>query len=357
MKKVLIYTLYGNVNYGNKLQNYAVQSVLSKNNCDAYTVITRKTKDSVTIKVKKIIKKFVPKYSKMMRSEKKREQNFRIFDRSIQKIRNKDKNITDYDYIIVGSDQVWNSTDSLSIQLVKEVNKIKNKKIVGFSGSIAIPNIDNKYKELYTNHFNKMDYISVREADGYKLIKDLTGREDIETLIDPTMLISTEQWDKVAKKPSQYEQRKPEKYILNYFLGDVNDNRKQEIERIAKENDCKIINLLDKSDSFYTCGPSEFLYLEKHAFLVCTDSFHSSVFAFLYDRPFIVFDREQRNLEKMNSRLDNLINTFQLKNRRFNGKITKENLEHDYTEAYKILEKEREKSKKFLRKALDIEDN
>ena len=57
----------------------------------------------------------------------------------------------------------------------------------------------------------------------------------------------------------------------------------------------------------------------------------------------------------MNSRIDTLIDKFKLKNRRYNGKkITKENLEHNYTEAYKILEEERKKSKDFLEKALDI---
>ena len=36
--------------------------------------------------------------------------------------------------------------------------------------------------------------------------------------------------------------------------------------------------------------------------------------------------------------------------------ITIENLEHDYTEAYEILEKEREKSINFLKNALDIKE-
>ena len=49
------------------------------------------------------------------------------------------------------------------------------------------------------------------------------------------------------------------------------------------------------------------------------------------------------------------VNKFKLDNRKYNGKnITKDNLEHDYTEAYKILENERKKSKNFLEKALDI---
>ena len=112
--------------------------------------------------------------------------------------------------------------------------------------------------------------------------------------------------------------------------------------RIAKENGCEVINVLDKNSPFYQTGPSEFLYLEKNAFLICTDSFHSSVFSILFNRPFIVFNREDIN-KSMNSRIDTLINKFELKNRQFENRITKENLHQDYTKAYEILEKEREK--------------
>ena len=79
-------------------------------------------------------------------------------------------------------------------------------------------------------------------------------------------------------------------------------------------------------------------------------------FEILYNRPFVIFEREDKE-EKMNSRIDTLLSKFKLKNRRYNGSsITKENLEHDYTEAYKILEEERKKSKAFLEKALDIKE-
>ena len=70
------------------------------------------------------------------------------------------------------------------------------------------------------------------------------------------------------------KQLKNDKYILNYFLGELSEQRKNEIERIAKENDCEIINILDKNGPYYETGPSEFLYLEQNAFLICTDSFH-----------------------------------------------------------------------------------
>ena len=131
----------------------------------------------------------------------------------------------------------------------------------------------------------------------------------------------------------------------------MSEKRKKEIERIAKENNCEIINMLDKNSPFYQTGPSEFLYLEKNAFLICTDSFHSSVFAILYNRPFVVFDREDANV-KMNSRLDTLLKKFKLENRWYEDKITEEQLQVDYKESYMILEGERKKAKEFLENAI-----
>ena len=198
--------------------------------------------------------------------------------------------------------------------------------------------------------------MSVREDRGKEIVEELTGRKDAEVLIDPTMLLTREEWDLVAKKPNNLKNNK--KYIFNYFLGNLSSQRKEEIYKIAKEYDCFIINFLDPNDPFYMCGPSEFLYLEKNAFLICTDSFHSSVFAILYDRPFVVFKREQFGMENMGSRLDTLIDKFKLKNRRYNEKnITFENLNHDYSEAYKILSIERKKSDAFLKNALNIKDS
>ena len=171
-------------------------------------------------------------------------------------------------------------------------------------------------------------------------------------LVDPTMLLTAEEWDKVSKKPKML---KNNKYILNYFLGELSEERKKEIERVAKENDCEIVNILDENSPYYECGPSEFLYLEKNAFLICTDSFHSSVFAILYNTPFLVFNREDK-IASMNSRIETLLSKFNLEDRKYKEKITSKDLKANYGEAYKILEQEREKSRKFLEKALKQED-
>lgn len=346
-----------NSNYGNRLQNYAIQEVLRKYNVDTVTIrnisLMNKKKNNIEYilrNVKHLFKKndFLDK--------KEREQYFVEFNKYID-FSKKTFNwfnlnwLNEFDYFITGSDQVWNPKFRLSkFDLLTFTSPEKR---ISFSASIAIDSIPDEYKELFKKEVREYKAISVREEKGKEIVEELTKRRDVELLVDPTMLLSSDEWDKVAKKPKQL---KSEKYILNYFLGELSEKRKKEIQRIADENNCKIINILDENDPFYETGPSEFLYLEKNAFLVCTDSFHSSVFSILYNRPFIVFEREDEQHINMNSRLKTLITKLQLKDREFNESyITDENLNHDYTDAYKILEIERSKSFNFLKNALKIE--
>ena len=262
------------------------------------------------------------------------------------------KKIKDFDYFITGSDQVWNPNFGRLTDF-DLLTFVEPQKRISFSASFGISNFPNEYNNKLKNALIDYKAISVREDAGKKIIENVVGRKDVEVLVDPTMLLTSDEWDKVAKKP---EQLKTDKYILNYFLGELSEERKAEINQIARENNCEVINVLDKKSPFYCTGPSEFLYLEKHAFLICTDSFHSCVFAILYNRNFIVFGRED-NTVSMNSRIDTLLTKFKLETRKYNGRITEKDLVCDYGEAYTILEKERQKADRFLKKALDIKDS
>lgn len=346
-----IITIIDNNNYGNRLQNYALYKVLQRHK-EAQTLNNEPFSNSKKMyflrKLKNI--RFTGTYSE----NKKRKENFMNFNKNVifsSKKINAYSNLSEYEYLVVGSDQVWNPNFG-RLRDVDLLTFADDNKRIAYAASFGANDIPEKLKKKVGKELKKFKAISVREDRGKEIVEELTDRNDIEVLVDPTMLLTPQEWDKVSKKPKML---KNNKYILNYFLGELSPERRKEIERIAKENNCEIINILDKNSPFYECGPSEFLYLEKNAFLICTDSFHSSVFAILYNRPFIIFDRKQKNITSMNSRLETLINKFKLKNRKFKGKITKENLEHDYTEAYKILEEERKKSEKFLKKALDIE--
>lgn len=355
MKKIGLVTIIDNNNYGNRLQNYAVQTIIEKMN---FKVITLKNKECYNDKKKFILRAIKSGIKRKKYVSKERKDCFRKFNDSYIKFSKNNvtafSNISNkYDYFIVGSDQVWNPNFGRlrDVDLLKFANPNQR---IAFSASFGVSKINKEDEDKVTKSLKMFKNISVREDTGKEIVNRLTDRKDIEVLIDPTMLLTTEEWNKIAEKPRQFELLKNKKYILNYFLGELSKKRKEEIQRIAKENDCEIINILSKEDPFYNTGPSEFVYLEKNAFLVCTDSFHSSIFAILYDRPFIVFEREG-NGKGINSRIETLLSKFQLSNRKYNDKsITNENLNHDYIEAYRILEKEREKSINFLRKSLEI---
>lgn len=356
MKSVGIITLCGNSNFGNKLQNYAIIYSLKKMNIKVETIwIENEYKSN-------FIKQELKKYKRFFNDyfiNGKRNKKFIKFNQylNINKkiVYNNDmkKKCNKYDYLLVGSDQVWNPSlfDNNSIFLLEDINVKKS----SISASFGIEQIPKERIKDYQKNLEDFDYISVREDTGKRIVEDLTGRKDVEVLIDPTMLLTDKEWDEISIKPKQLDEQGIKKYILNYFLGNLSEARKKEINRIAKENNCSIINILDKDDPFYRSGPCEFLYLEKNAFLICTDSFHSCVFSILYNKPFIVFEREGSK-NSMSTRIDTLINKFKLKNRKFNNSITKDNLNHDYTDAYAILQKEREKANKFIKKSLEIVD-
>lgn len=356
--RIGIITINDNNNYGNRLQNYATQEFLKKYNLQIETILNNETlniyerkKYRYFLRVIKFILVYIKNIFKNNKNN--RFKKFKEFNSYIKYSKNYINlikfNNNKYDYILVGSDQVWNSEFN-RLSYVDLLEFCPENKRVSFSASFGSNDLSKRYEERVKKALNKFKAISVREDSGKRIVEKLTVRKDVEVLVDPTMLLTAEEWDKVSKKP---EQLKTDRYILNYFLGELSEERKKEIQRIADENNCEVINILDKNSPFYETGPSEFLYLEKNAFLICTDSFHSSVFAILYNKPFIVFDREE-NIVKMNSRLETLLSKFKLENRWYKGHITDELLKVDYTEAYKILEIERKKSEDFLKRALDL---
>lgn len=349
MKKAGILTIYDIHNYGNRLQNFAAQEFLKEMNIEPETI--KNENNRYIIKIKRLIKALVK------HNEYKREKNFIRFNKKYINFSNytvdcKTTNIkfqNKYDFFITGSDQVWNPTFG-RMSDIDFLTFADNAKKISFAASFGINEIPNNLKEYYKNNLEKFKALSVREERGKEIIKELTNRDDAVVLLDPTMLIPKEKWEKIIKEPKMLIKKNIKKYILCYFLGNLSENRKKEIKRIANENNCEIINILEKDDPFYTSGPDEFLYLEKNAFLICTDSFHSSVFAILFNRPLVMFDREDKEV-KMNSRLETLMKKFGLENRWFKDKINNDLLKSDY-QIKEILNEERKKGKKFIEEAI-----
>lgn len=364
MKKVGIVTLYGNANYGNKLQNYAVQETLKKFNLEPITIKNRaelNKKDKYILRYTAFLLRYI--YNRcILKNEKytdnefnqnlNRTKSFLQFDSLIKTSNsyfnyfNKRK-YSNYDYYCVGSDQVWNPNygGMSEFDLLEFVSEDKVK--FSFSASLGVSSIDEKTMDKAKYYLKKFDGISVREETGKKILKKYI-ENNVDVLIDPTMLLTCEEWQKIELKPKMI---KNNKFILTYFLGKIGEQEEDYIEKIAKDNDCIIVNLLDKNSSFYSCGPSEFVWLEHHAFLICTDSFHSCVFSIIFNNPFIVFERKD-NLKSMNSRIENLLSKFKLSNRKYHCIKYDDIKQCDFSIANSNLKLEQKKTYDFLYKVI-----
>ena len=84
-----------------------------------------------------------------------------------------------------------------------------------------------------------------------------------------------------------------------------------------------------------------------------TDSFHACVFSFLFEKPFLLYNRVGSC--DMMSRLDTLFNKLDLKRKYVDSGLPNEIFECDYSVGYSNLQIERAKARNFLKQALDID--
>lgn len=367
MGKIAISTIIDYENYGNRLQNYAVQEVLKSLGYTVDTMIfsgkplSNKIGRLSQLSYKDIFLKLNNRTKDYFNKKKKqRIQNFREF--SVKYIDEKnypyldndsyDEFLSSYDFFITGSDQVWNpifrkgsSIDFLTFAPID--------KRIAYAPSFGIADIPTEYVEKYKIWLTEMASLSVREEAGAKIIKNLTGR-DAAVLVDPTVMLTKEKWLSIAK-PSLF---KPSKnYMLTYFLGGIPEEYEANIRNISKKNDLDIISLGDmRIKQTYLADPGAFIDFINSASVLCTDSFHGAVFSILLETPFIVFERKGKE-PSMNSRIETLLSTFQLESRlEKNIKNNSEIFQVDYSHVSDILETERRKAHKYLKNALKVKE-
>lgn len=354
-KKIAILTINDDDNYGNRLQNYATQNIITKLGYNVETIKNNKGIYNNSVGyfkylIKSMIKTYIP-----MKSQYKRYKNFKKFNKNIIYSRylidedHINDNIShEYDFFVTGSDQVWNPYFDRTSK-IDFLDFVPLNKRISFSASFGVKDIPDNISDKYSEYLNKFKNISVREYDGKLIVEKLTNRNDVKVLVDPTILVKDEEWKVISKKPdNMYD----DKYILNYFLGELSSERKELINSFAKERGFKVINILDPNDQFYTCGPAEFLYLEANAELICTDSFHSSIFGIIFKRPFIVFDREDSH-KSMNSRIETLLDTFELKSQYYSDGKLEKYINCNFENSDLIIENKRLESINFLKNSFD----
>ena len=361
--KVLLVTLEGTSNFGNRLQHYALQHTIESLGFTIDNLMVRDHQSLKEVKFKNSIKYFLSrcglkKYlnglSQGRRAVKLINFNKRFLTNMLR-MRSDEvfkRNWSEYSFAVTGSDQVWHNwhskyiPDELRFYYLEFIEVQKRVSYAPSFGFTAFPEED---LTAHQRGLNEMYALSCREKEGCELIHALTGRE-AQKVLDPTLLLTAEKWSQIEKEP---DFKVPDHYLLKLFLGNVIPEYHAEINQIAQELELQILDIGNKdTPGYYDISPDEFIWLVHHADFVCTDSFHTTVFAILFERNLRVFRRKAEKFEDMFGRLHDLLKPLGLMSVVY-GEGERRSTVLD-REAQKYLSVERERSLQYLRDSLKI---
>lgn len=357
--KIAILTIVDYNNYGNRLQNYALQNVLEKLGHDVVTVRNyHQFKPNVTTiqKIRKLFSfswlkgkvDYVINKRKQQQRDKARVSNFLNFtnkyinesQQAYYNVNDDYGEFNDFDCFVVGSDQVWN----YQFRRFSDIDfaGFTSKPKISYAASFGVSSIPSRLERFYKTGLSNFFAISVRETAGKELIKSLINKEPFVAL-DPTLLLSKDEWKSLTVNYPAYN----EEYILLYFLGEPELETKEYIEYLSTKYNLKIKILGNPSDKdLWSADPFDFVNLFAQAKIVLTDSFHACVFSIIFNKNFEVFERNGTN-GSMNSRMDTLLHDFHLENR-WHRQGEKPTSTIDYKKVEELLNKRRNESISFL---------
>lgn len=386
-KKVALVTCYFQPNYGSQLQAYATQLYFDKAgipneticidglkkeiNHAKYKYFLSKIFDTNTIEDKmSTVRKMVAVILKGKDFRDKLDERSRIFSQFSQTKFHLSKvyhskaelgeNAHNYTAFVVGSDQLWlPSNIEADYYTLNFVPKSFPK--IAFATSFGVSSLPSKQAKKATHFLKQLDFVSVREKTGQKLVKDLTGLE-VPVVCDPTIMFTAEEWSHLLPTTRFIK----EKYIFCYFLGN-NPEQRDFVRKVRNLTGFKIVQLqfcdeyIKSDEEFpdyapYNVGPTEFVQLIRDAEYVFTDSFHASVFSLLFSKKFFTFRRYNNDSPvSTNNRLYDLLSLVNQNQRLLTAQedVKKSlNLAIDYEFVHQSLEKIRRFTDNWLKSCL-----
>lgn len=372
-----IVTPYKTINYGTKLQAYAMQRLMSKyEDAELLGFISGSDSriSSVIGKMRLKISRRLAKNKSAVRTPEMKQRDKAIvgfdahykFGRVFKGNSELKKEVKKYSSVVCGSDQLWAPTnviaDYFTLTLIPdEINKFS------YAASFGVNSVPASMRNKYKKYLSRLNSISVREEQGKKIVKDVAGL-DAQVVLDPTLMLDKEEWAKLAEESSI---KINEPYIFCYFLG-TNKAHRDFAVKLASEKGMKLVTVphfrefaeadVDFGDTpLYNAGPVEFISLIANASYVCTDSFHGTVFSVLFNRQVAVFERfKSTSSESTNSRIYTLLDSLGLKNQLFHSESETRRFAEssiEYGDVISKLEALKADSFRFLDKAIGHERN
>lgn len=254
---------------------------------------------------------------------------------------------------ICGSDQVWCSTTLYPDPMMYLRFAPKNKRIA-YAPSLGRDYIPGYNKKILKTFINDIPCLSVREDDGSRLIKELTGRDAL-VVADPTLLLTSTDWDKL-----KIEIETSEDYLLCYFLDVPSDDIKTNICKYASQEGKDIVVLGKLNDLDYPkdkihypiAGPGEFLFLISNASMVITDSYHGMLFSIIYHKKFWSVERAYSQFDQ-SSRQRTILSRLDLEDRYLKSDFRFSDMAIEYTRVQVKIEQFVALSMNYLKQSLE----
>lgn len=258
------------------------------------------------------------------------------------------------DAIIVGSDQIWRPK-YIKINLKNAYLAFARQwtvKRIAYAASFGtdVWEYTAAQTDLCKNLLAKFDAVSVREFSGVEFCRKYFNRNDVVQLIDPTLLLSKQDYLPLLVR---YNQSSPGKMMVYVLDKDV---RKQSfISRASKmygleafSTNSNVENGQAPIEERIQPPLEQWLKGFDDAELIITDSYHACIFSIIFRKPFYVI----ANKERGNDRLRTLLSLVGLENRIIDedSLVVPQYLDPiDYNLVYEKLSSAKEKSLDFLR--------
>ena len=265
--------------------------------------------------------------------------------------------------VLVGSDQCW--LPGFSFSYFNTLRFVPNSvKRISYATSLGVSEYPNYCRKSARDAWKKFDFLSVREEQGANVIREICGDIDVRVVLDPTYLISKEEWLSLIP----IEENQSDNYILSFMLGN-DDSQKEMIKKFARAKELKLVSILSNEssssiDTTYAdvlvtgASPEKFVNLIRGANYIFTDSFHGIAFSIINNKNFYCFYPKRdfaKGKSSRNSRIDNILHTFHLSDHLINDYGEDYEIEDkviDYNTVNNILSDKRDESLQFLKLAL-----
>lgn len=360
--RLLLTTIVDNANFGTFLQAYATAKKFQDFGCDVTVLnyVRDYLKEPFLIDFKRKDRKFIVNcihcfyHNIIVKHISHRIKSFLLDNckhtKEYSDVNEINKIAKEYDLFLVGSDQVWNNYYNRGIDEVFFLKGIIGYKS-SYASSIGANGFPEEDKVEVAKLLSQFKHISVREDSAVKILNSY-GINNVEHVLDPTLLLTGNEWKTFSKK-SNFKKNEP--YLLIYSVENERyDDIYKVARKIADEKGFKIYMIssyyrrkkkykVDKMFSFASIY--DFLSLMSQADFVVVSSFHGTAFSINFNRQFVTISPS-----KYNSRVMSLLRATGLEKRYMDSinQMPKDNI--NYLLVNEKLQDMRIKSEKFIEK-------